>query len=187
MKIIDILKDSVLLLSLATESGALENITEENEVEFLQSNEDINKMFNLIKFSIRELCTNYIPVSTNVKIVTTDKKYSLSSFENFIRVQNVFKDGEMVNFKIINRNIIFNEDGEYEVNYATYPKIESLFDDIDFLQEFSPDAIVFGFCAYYSIAHGMFEEFESFHDKCITKAETLKELKNFEMPVRRWG
>ena len=67
-----------------------------------------------------------------------------------------------------------------------YPSINSLFDDVDFLHGLSPDALVFGLCAYYSLANGMFEEFEGFHDKYLGKAEAIKELKNFDMPVRRW-
>ena len=92
----------------------------------------------------------------------------------------------MVKFKIINRNIIFEYDGEYEVVYETYPTITSLFQEIDFLQEFSPDVFVFGLCSYYSLANGMFSEFEDFHEQYITKAESLRNLKNVQMPIRRW-
>ena len=35
-------------------------------------------------------------------------------------------------------------------------------------------------------AKGRFEEFEIFHNKYIEKAESLKEIKNFSMPQRRW-
>ena len=127
-----------------------------------------------------------MPVAISVKIKTNEKKYPISSLNNFIRVQNVYHDAKLSKFKIINRSIIFEEDGEYEINYSTYPDVESVFDEIDFLQNFSPDVIVLGLCSYYSLAHGMFEEFESLHEKYIDKAESLKDLKIFEIPCRRW-
>ena len=186
MKIIDIIKDSAMLLGLTQERVVLETVTTENEIEKLAENENIFSMFNLIKYSIRELCTNYIPVATSLTKSTVDKKVPLASLMNFIRIQNVFKNGEMVRFKVINRNIIFEEDGEYVINYATYPEILSMFDEIDFLDNFSPDVIVLGLCAYYALAHGMFEEFEDLHEKYVDKAESLKNLKIFEIPCRRW-
>ena len=68
----------------------------------------------------------------------------------------------------------------------TYPEINSMFDEIDFLSNFSPDVIVFGLCSYYCLSSGMFEDFESFYDRYISKAESLKNLKIFELPARRW-
>ena len=186
MKIIDIIKDSATLLGLNQDRAVLEAMTSENEIEMLAENENVSSLFNLIKYSIRELCTNYVPVSTIVTIKSSDKKISLASLLNFIRIQNVFKNDQMVKFKILNRNIVLEEDGEYDVNYATYPEIESIFDEIDFLENFSPDVIVFGLCAYYSLAHGMFDEFEDLHEKYVEKAESLKNLKIFEIPCRRW-
>ena len=186
MKIIDIIKDSATLLGLNQDRAVLEAMTSENEIEMLAENENVSSLFNLIKYSIRELCTNYVPVSTSVTIKSSDKKISLASLVNFIRIQNVFKNEQAVKFKILNRNIVLEEDGEYDVNYATYPEIESIFDEIDFLANFSPDVIVFGLCAYYSLAHGMFDEFEDLHEKYVEKAESLKNLKIFEIPCRRW-
>lgn len=185
MQIIDILNESTMLLGLSDEQQILSYTTPESESASLE-NKNIASLFNLIKFSIRELCTNYIPVTISENVVITNKSYPLSSFNNFIRIQNVYKNEQLIKFKIINRNLILEEDGEYTVNYATYPTINSLFDDIDFLQDFSPDAIVFGLCAYFSLAHGMFDEFNTFHEKYISRAESLKDVKIFELPNRRW-
>lgn len=186
MKIIDILMESAELLGLHHDAVNLTMADEENEIEFLQTHENLSSLFNLVKYSIRELCTNYVPVATKVKIVTNDKSYPIAELQNFIRVLNIYKNDQMVKFKILNRNIIFEEDGEYVINYSTYPEISSMFEEINFLQEFSPDTIVFGLCSYFALAHGMFEEFEIFHDKYVEKAESLKSLKIFDMPVRRW-
>lgn len=186
MKIIDILKDSAQLLGLVGEVSILQDTTEENESQTLQDNHYIESLFNLCKFSIRELCTNYVPVAMSVEITSNEQKFPVSQLENFIRVHNIYQNEEMVKYKIINRNILFEKDGDYVVNYATYPSICSMFDEVDFLQNLSPDVMVFGLCAYFSLAHGMFNEFKDFHEKYISKAESLKDLRIFEMPNRRW-
>ena len=186
MKIVDILVDSATLLGLTNEANALRSATLETEDEIVGEYEKIASLYNLIKFSIRELCTNYIPVIREDYVVTQDKKFALNTLPNFIRIQNIQKDGEVVKFKTINRNVFLEEDGKYLVRYESYPNVMSLFDEIDFLQNFSPDAIVFGLCAYYSIAHGMFDDFQEFHERYITKAESLRSLHNFDLPTRRW-
>jgi len=186
MKIVDILLDTASLLGLTDEVEILETITEETEDQVLEENNKIKSLYNLVKYSVRELCSNYVPVIENVKITTTDKSYPLSSLRNLIRVHNVFENKDMIKFKIINRNLVFENDGEYIVNYATYPEINSIFEDISYLEKLSPDAIVLGLCAYYSLAHGMFDEFQDFHEKYIQKAESLKDLRSFELPSRRW-
>jgi len=48
------------------------------------------------------------------------------------------------------------------------------------------DVLVFGLCAYYSLSHGMFEEFTQFHNLYIERAENLKQLKIFSLPSRRF-
>ena len=186
MKIIDILKESANILGLTQEFAILQGTTEETEHVVCAENPNISSLYNLINYSIRELCTNYLPVLVQKQITTENKQYPISNLSNFIRVKNVMKNEEMISFKVINRTLIFEEDGVYDVLYATYPSVESMFDEIDFLQNLSPDTITLGLCSYYSLAHGMFDEFDKLHEKYIEKAESLKELKIFNLPVRRW-
>ena len=186
MKVVDILIDSAMLLGLTDEANILKTATEETEDAIIGQHENMSSLYNLIKFSIRELCTNYVPVIKEDYIVTQDKKFALNILPNFIRIQNIEKDGEMIKFKTINRNVFLEEDGKYLVRYESYPYIVSMFEEIDFLQNFSPDVMVFGLCAYYSIAHGMFEDFHEFHERYVNRAESLKSLHNFNLPTRRW-
>lgn len=186
MKIIDILTEATILLGLDEEANILQNAENSSETEILASSEKIAKLANLVKFSIRELCTNYVPCSSVIRVKTDEKKYPVGALENFIRVNNVTQNNELVKYKIINRNIVFTEDGEYDVCYSTYPSIMTIFQDIDFLQDFSPDVIVLGLCAYYSLSYGLFEEFEEFHERYLSKAESLKVLRIFDLPCRRW-
>lgn len=185
MKIIDIIKQSAEIIGLNREVKMLDSATVDNESEVLK-NEDINSLFNLIKYAIQEMCTNYVPMITRVGIESKNKRFELSKLTNFIRVQKVLKNNESINFKIINRCLIFEEDGTYEIEYATYPEILSLFDEIDFLSNFSPDIAVFALAAYYTLSRGRFDEFEMYHEQYISKAESIKELKMFTMPQRRW-
>ena len=185
MKLIDIIMSSCALLGLNDDLNTLKDLTAET-VSSIEGNKKIEELIYLSKYSIRELCSNYIPMINSTEITTTNKKYPVKNLTNYIRVQNVFKNEMPVNYKIINRNIEFKEDGTYTVKYLTYPEIEGLFDDLDFMSNFSPDAMVLGLCAYFSLSKGMFDEFNDFHDKYIERAESLKTLKLFEMPCRRW-
>lgn len=185
MKVVDIIKQSATMLGLTEAEQALETLTEETEAAVL-SNEEVYGLFNLFKYSIQELCTNYVPVAAIETIKTYNKAIEINKLTNFIRVQNIFKNEEMVKYKIINRCIYFEEDGEYSIQYATYPQIERLLEDIDFLSNFSPDIVVLGLSAYYALSKGRFDEFEIFHSQYVEKAESIKNLKMFNLPQRRW-
>jgi len=185
MKVIEIMEQSAILLGLGEEHLILESAKPEQETELL-SNQKIESLFHLSKYAFQELCTNYIPVLESVKLISENCKIEVKKLNNFIRVQNAKKNGELVKYKIINRNIMFEEDGEYEIEYLTYPEITSMFEEIDFLSNFSEDVIVCGLCAYFSLAHGMFDEFKAFHEEYVEKADNLKELKSFNIPQRRW-
>ncbi len=186
MKIIDIILDSALLLGLTDEVEILRTVTSENEEEIIEANAKIESLFHLIKYSIRELCTNYVPMINKRTITISNHEFPVSDLENYIRVNKVMKNGEVIKHKLINRNIVMEEDGEYELEYSTYPEILSMMQEIDFLQEVTSDVLTFGLCSYFSIAHGMFSEFEEFHEQYATKAENLKVLKIFNLPSRRW-
>ena len=185
MKIIDILVDSANLLGLSREMEILCATTEEN-VEETMKNSNISTMFRLVKFSIQELCTNYVPVATTQNFVTNNKMYPVSNLKNYIKVQKVCKNDDVVNFKIISRNIVMAEDGEYTVQYTTYPEIENIFEDVDFAVDFGVDAIILGLCSYFALAKGMYNEFETFHDQYLDKANSIKSLRIFDLPKRRW-
>ena len=185
MKIIDIINQSADLLDLREAKAVLLSATNENEAEVLE-NEQVASLFNLIKFSIQELCTNYVPFLVGETVVTADCKYNLYKLKNYIRLHEITKNGEQVKYKIINRCLQFEEDGEYNIEYVSYPEINSLFEEIDFLHKFNADVMVYGLCAYFSLAHGLFEEFKGYHEIYVEKAENLRELKVFSMPQRSW-
>jgi hypothetical protein len=186
MKIIDVITDGASLLNLTLDQATLMGVTQENEKEVLRENPNIASLFNLLKFSIRELCTNYVPLSIRRKVNVVNGKYPVALFNNFIRVENVYKDGNPIKYKVVNRSIIVNENGEYEISYLTYPEIYSMFDELDFAENLNSDVIVFGLCAYYCLSHGLFTDFEQFHERYIEKANSIKTLKIFEIPFRRW-
>lgn len=185
MKLIDIIKNSCVLLGLKNEFDILKDLTSEN-VSTIDDNKTIEELIYLSKYSIRELCTNYLPMINTVTISTTNKKYPIKNLANYVRIQNVMQEDKAVNYKIINRNIEFKQDGTYLVTYLTYPDIEGVFDELDFLSNFSQDVVVLGLCAYYSLSKGLFEEFNEFHDRYIERAESLKTLRIFDTPTRRW-
>lgn len=197
MKIVEILAKSAMLLGLNEEANILttsqpkedETENEENqnltESEILK-NEKIKSLFNLSRYALQELCTNYVPVIERIYINSADCKIKVSDLPNYIRVQNIMKDEISVRYKIIKRCIYLEQDGQYCIEYLTYPNVESIFDELDFLSNLSEDVIVCSICAYFSLAHGMFEEFKEFHELYLNKAENIKDLKSFNLPKRRW-
>jgi len=185
MKIIDIMRLSAEMIGFGEINKILQTTTEENETEVLQ-NEEISKMLSLFELSVQELCTNYVSVYVEEEIEVVGNKFPLNQLTNFVRVVSVSYEGKTVKHKIINRNIIMEEDGKYTIKYCTYPTINSLFDEINFLSDFSPEVLVLGLCAYLAISLGMFKEFDVFHQQYIEKAESLKSLNIFELPLRRW-
>lgn len=185
MKIIDIINQSANLLNLVEAKDVLDKAMPEHEAELLNNN-DVATLFNLIKFSIQELCSNYVPFAVSETVNTTNCKYFLSDLKNYIRLNEIKRCGQDVKHKIVNRCIQFEEDGEYQIYYMSYPEIHSMFEEFDFLTTLNPDVVVYGLCAYFSLANGLFEEFKGYHEIYIEKAENLKELKVFTMPQRSW-
>ena len=184
MEIVEIIKQAGELLGLQNDILILDDETK-TETEKLQNGE-VKLLLNLLKFSVQELCTNYIPMIVSKSITTSNKKYNVGDLPNFISIQNVFKDGENIKVKIKNRCMNFEEDGNYEIEYKSYPTISSLDDKIDFLSTFSPDVVVFGLCSYYTITRGRFDEFVTFHEMYENKAKSIKDLKLFNLPQRSW-
>lgn len=185
MKIIDIIKHSAELLNLDDEVGLMENATQEKETELLK-NAEIKKLFNLLKFSVQELCSNYLPVITEQEFTTEDKSYLVANFSNFIRMQAVYNKDKTIKFKQINRKLVFKQDGTFLAKYYTYPEISSMFDDLGFITSLNPDVLVFGLVSYYCLSKGLFDEFKLYNNTYIEKAESIKALKIIELPQRRW-
>lgn len=185
MQIVDVIKTSTELLGLTNENVILQTATQDNETEVL-SNPVINKLYGLVKFAVQELCSNYATVLAEKVINTNNCSYPLNQLKNYIRFHAVKKNGESVDYKIINRNLTLIAEGEYVVEYETYPEINSLFDDVDYFADLSPDVIVFALCSYYALSVGLFEDFKEFNNQYVERAENLKGLKIFNLPQRRW-
>ena len=184
MKVKDLIKDSAVMLNLGEVVDILEDGTKTDAEK--QSATSVAELVKLTDLSIRELCSHYMPVLSSCKITTTNKTYPLSSINNFIRMESASIEDKMVDFKIINRVLVFEADGTYDIEYASYPNINNLDDDVSFLQNFGIDVAEYGLCAYYCLTKGLFDELDNFYQRYIKKCETLKDMKTFIMPQRRW-
>ena len=184
MKIKDLIQNSAVLLGLTDTVSVLQD-EQKTDADKL-ADKQVAELLNLAELSIRELCTNYVPVLSTCEITTLNKTYPLSSIENFIKIESVKKGEENVKFKIISRNLILEEDGNFTVEYYSHPSISALTDDVSFLQEFGTEVAVFGLCAYYCLTKGLFEDFENYHEMYLERCTALKEVKCCIMPQRRW-
>ncbi len=172
-------------MGLSDEYATLEQVTPETEAQALQHTE-IKILFDLCKYSIQEFCSNYVPMIVSTTITTNNLEYPISSLTNYLRVKGVYRDNQPIKFKIINRNFVFDEDGTYEIEYASYPVITSLFTNVDFTETVSLDVITLGLCAYYSLAKGMYDDFKNYLEEYKSRAENIKEIRIFNTPLRSW-
>ena len=184
MKVKDIIKNSALMLGL---TDAVEIIEDEQKTELEKLNDEtVGTLFRLCQFSVRELCTHYLPILKQVEITTSNKEYPLSSLNNFIKIKSIKFNGAIVDYKIVNRIITFDEDGSFTVEFYAYPTISNIDDEINFMEDYGLDVAVLGLCAYFCLTKGMFEDFDQFHEEYVERAKSIKELKNVNMPQRRW-
>ena len=116
------------------------------------------------------------------KIKSENKSIAISKLNNYIRVQHIKLNGQNVKYKIVNRQILLDDDGEYDVYYFSYPQIETITDDLDCFKVVNMDVIVLGLCAYYCLANGVFDGFNNYSQQYRDKAEKLREMKSFTMP-----
>lgn len=184
MKVKEILTDACILLGLDAESEKLKdtNLTEQEKLADAQ----IKKLYNLLQLSLRELCANYLPILKSINKSTANKEISMTDVDNVIRINNVKLNDAPVKYKFVEGKIILSLDGEFEIIYSSYPKINSIEDELNFLPNFNPDVIVLGLCSYYCIANGLFEEFTKYNDRYLKKAQGLREIKMFTLPKRSW-
>ena len=185
MEIIDIIKQAIHLLSLNEYYEVIDSATKEKEEEIL-NNEEIKKLFNLSNLVLHDLCTNYVPIVNKQVVAIKNKNYEIKNLANFYKIKNVKKNNLPVDYKIISKNIVVEDDGEYEINYYYLPNVKSLFDELDFLSTLSPEVLVYGLCAFYCLSVGLFDEFKIYNEKYKSRAEAIKNLKVFELPKRKW-
>lgn len=184
MKVKEVLLEACSLLGLAEEEKTLQNAELEESTKL--GNAEIKKLYNLLQLTLRDLCTNYFSVTTVSTITSNEKIINLSALNNFVRLLEVSFSGKPILFKTINRKINLPFDGTFEVKYATYPTITSLENDLQDYNILNLDIVVFGLCAYYCLSVGRFDEFNRFHNQYQDRAESIKELKSFHLPNRRW-
>ena len=183
MQVIDIIKQATELLSLTDENEVLNTLTKENESEL--DSQDVKRMFTIFKLMLNDFCTNYTPLCSTQNIKVEDNNFPIKDIVNFYKIKNIKNGNRIVNYKIVNKNIVINN-GEYVVNYYSLPNVNSFFDELDFLSSLSPEVLVFGLCAFYCLSVGLFDEFKIYNEKYKSRAEAIKNLKIFEMPQRKW-
>lgn len=181
----EILASSAELLGLTETKQLINSATSETEQQILKDAQ-VERLLSLCQFALQELCTNYLPFVNDCDLQSSNKIIPLGSLANFIRLKSVTQNGKVAKYKIINRNLVFDEDDCYTISYYTYPKLTSLFEELDFLDQYGPEVAVYALCAYYALATGRFTEFETFHEQYSERALSIRDLRIFELPQRRW-
>lgn len=184
MTVLKVIAAACTFLDLGAEREILED-SSKTESEKLE-NEEIKKLYNLMQFALRELCSNYITVVTSVDLASSNCAIDLSNLNNFIKVNGISCNDDEIDFKIRNNKIILPFDDTFTIEYLTYPTITSLENDLDDVGIFDWGVVMLGLSAYYCLACGRFDEFNDFHAKYVLRAESIRTMKSFNLPMRRW-
>ncbi len=186
MNLKEVLIMSASMLDLASVNDALETIDADNEQTILIENEQVKKLFNLAIVSFKEICFRYLPIIAEHTLESSNKTILTSSLEDFVKIVRVKKDDKITSYKYKNGVISLDEDGFYTVEYIKNPIINSMLEDLSILNDFGPDILMFGICAYYTIGMGLYDEFEYYHNEYISRCESAKKLANCDLPARSW-
>ena len=180
MKVINILKDICQELNIEKKLGLLGSVDENNDL--LLGDPLISKLLKFINVAMQDLCVNYLAVQTEVPVMTINKTIQVNQLKNFIRAQNAFRNGNLVKYKLINRKMIFEEDGTYIVQYLTFPEFKSLWDCVDFLPGGGPECIVYAACAFYCLSNNLINRFKMYSEKYNNHAEEIKSFNVINLP-----
>lgn len=188
MTVLDLIKKSAVILNIDEISNAsLNTITAENELEVLENNVALKKLYELTMLMLNEIATYYMPIMKTVELNSVDKKIDLSKCQNVLKVVGVKLDDVFVKFFVEDGNILVKNDGCYTVIFQQTPAIQSLLDNVNFFDEnVSEDLLVDGLNSYYCLACGLFKEFSLYNEKYSKKLANLRNLPIFNLPCRSW-
>ncbi len=185
MNTLQIMINGANLLGLTQEVELLKTITKENEAEVMQ-NKQLARLKDLAILSMQEVSVRYVPIYSTIELQSENKQINIKQIQNCLKILKVYLCDIAVPFKIVGKTIKVNENGNYKIKYTTMPTINSVLDELEFVNNGVEQVVIFGLCAYYSIAIGLFSQFNSFHEKYLNAGENLKELKMFYIPNRSW-
>ena len=189
MTALELIKNSAILLNVKEilEDESLNNLNTENCNDCLDNNFALNRFFEILKIMLNELSSEYVPIIKENTFISEDKKIDLSNIENFMKVCHVSIDRVPVKYKVVDKKIITNFDGVFNVKFMAYPKIETLLDSVEvFDRGVGEDLLVYGVVALYCLAVGLTDEFSIYHNIYSEKLSALQNLKIIDMPCRRW-
>ncbi len=189
MTILDLIKKSALMLNVEQilNDRDLENPTLDDLSEIFKSNNTLVRMYEFAKLTINEVCSHSARIN-EIKCDCYDNFIPLRSIPNVFKVIAVKNDNGYVKFSIINNAIKLKENGLYTVIYYQNPEINSILDEVDNNQgRISDDVFLFGLNAYYSLANGLYAEYNVYNAQYIERLSQIKNLKVFSMPCRSWN
>ena len=188
MTVLDLIKKSAVILNIDEISNAsLNTITAENELEILENNVALKRLYELTKVMLNEIATYYMPIMKTVEINSVDKKIDTSKWKNVLRIVGVRLDDVFVKFCVEDEKILVKKDGYYTVIFQQTPTVSSLLDKVNvFNENVGEDLLIDGLNSYYCLACGLFKEFSLYNEKYSKKLANLRNLPIFNLPCRSW-
>ena len=186
---IQIIKKTALLLNVrdVLDDSSIDTVREDTSEQLLSNNFTINRMFEILKILVSNISSEYVPIIKVKKCSSINKQISIKSIDEQVKILQVRKDNIPVKYKLFNEAINLSFDGEFEVKYSLTPDIKTLVEDIDYFNgDVTSDLLVYGLASLYTLAVGLFDEFNVYNTIYTDRLSAIKALKIIDMPHRRW-
>ena len=188
MTILDLIKRTAVIFDIddILKDSNLENFTESAQNTILGANDQLNRMFELVKLVLGEVYS-YISKEVEIVVNSIDGCIDKSVLGSVGRIVSVKDQYGSVNYTFKDNGIIVGQAGEYVVKCVIAPNTKYLSDKIDmFNMGISEDLLVNGLNSYYCLTAGLFEEYNVYNARYIDALTRLKNPKLFAMPCRSW-
>lgn len=188
MTILDLIKKTAVIFNVeqVLEDSDLESLTNNTQVDVLNGNEQLNKMFELCKLVLCEVYS-YISKELEVSVQSANGQIDKGLLGEVGKIISVKSQNKRVNFVLDNDTIKVDRDGEYIIKCVVAPNVKYLNNEIDMLNgDITEDVLINGLNAYYCLTAGLFEEYNVYNVRYIDNLSRLKNPKLFAMPCRSW-
>ena len=147
-----------------------------------QVSDDFIDLVKIISIATRHLCLNSTGLEyvKKVKIVAKNKTIKLKDLnDKFFYVISILRKGKVVQYKFsnINRNretIEVPEDGEYDIEYSSYPNFYNLEEEINIELQPYIKAIFLSACALWFLKKEQFTIYKKFHQEFIDEINSIR-------------
>ena len=187
MTILDLINKSAIMLNIqeVLNDNALADITANTEANVIDNNFALKRLYEFSKIVLNEI-SSYLSKIAHAEYSSKDNKIPLSVLDRLSKIISIKNEFGYVKYKLIDDNIVVDENGVYTITFNQYPQANSLLNEIELNSEIGEDVLVYGLNSYYCLATGLLNEYNVYNAHYIDRLSKINNLKLFSMPCRSW-